>query len=59
MRNTFTALACIALLAAFCTPLLADPRPQEKIIMDKRKIISEVLEAQASRVPRHEKIWES
>ena len=47
MRNTFTALACIALLAAFCTPLLADPRPQEKIIMDKRKIISEVLEAQA------------
>jgi hypothetical protein len=47
MRNTFTALACIALLTACGTPALADPLVRGTIIMDNEKIISEVLKAQA------------
>lgn len=46
MRNTFTALACIALLTACGTPASADPSVQGTIIMDNEKIISEVLKAQ-------------
>ena len=46
MRNTFTALACIALLIACVTPALANPVSQGKINVDNQKIISEVLEAQ-------------
>ena len=46
MRNTFTALACIALLIACVIPALANPVSQGKIIVDNENIISEVLEAQ-------------
>src|SRR5688500_17496344 len=44
MRRAFKALACIALLTACSTAALADT--QGTIIMDKDRIISEILETQ-------------